>query len=283
MGLFNAAVGVGAVIAPLVVPLAAVTYGWQGAFVITGVLGLIWLAGWLWLYDRPERHPRVTAEERELILKDVGAPRESPVSWIALLKYRQLWAYAGARILTDPVYWFFLYWTPKYLAENFKIRGPAAIPYLTTVFAISGVGSIIGGYISSALIKRGWTVNRSRKTAMFIMAACIPFVIFANGSTSPWTPALLIGMALAVHQGWASNNFSLVLDLFPARATATAFGIGGCLGLLSGIVAAEFVGRILQGDPRYYLPMFLFSAGAYLAGTIWIHWLAPKLEPVKLD
>jgi ACS family hexuronate transporter-like MFS transporter len=282
-GLLNAFTTGGAVIAPVVVPLAAATWGWQGAFIATGALGLLWLVGWLGLYDLPERHPRLTDQERALIQGSGPRPKTTPVSWISLLKYRQLWAYAGARILTDPVYWFFLYWTPKYLAETHRIRGTAAIPYLTTAFALSGVGSIIGGVVSSALIKRGWTVNRSRKTAMFGVAAFIPLVVFANNAADPWTAALLIGLALSVHQGWAANNFAMILDLFPARFAATVFGIGGSLGLLSAIVAAEVVGRILQGDPRYYLPMFLYSGAAYLLGTLWIHLLAPKLEPADLQ
>ena len=283
-GLLNAATTVGGVVAPAVVPLAAAVWGWQGAFLVTGAVGFVWLALWLRLFGQPRDHPRISPEERALILE--GPAQASPASgaaaWWSLFRHRQLWAHAGSRIITDPVYWFLLYWTPKFLAENHQIRGTAVIPYLATAYTISGIGSILGGYLSSAFLRLGWTVNRARKTAMILLAACIPFVIFASHASSAWTAVLLIGMALAVHQGWAANNFTLILDMFPARAAGSVFGIGGCLGLFSGIVAAEFIGRILQRDPSYYLPMFIFSGGAYLAGTLWIHVLAPRLEPAKM-
>jgi ACS family hexuronate transporter-like MFS transporter len=280
-GLLNAATAVGSIVAPIIVPLTAATaYGWKGAFVVTGAIGAVWLVGWLALYQHPSRHHRLSSTERAFIEEGVVEKTE-PVSWVRLLGYRQLWAYAGSRIITDPVYWFFLYWTPKYLAESHNIRGTAVIPYLTTVYIITAIGSMLGGYLSSALIQRGWTVNRARKTAMFLMASIIPSVIFAQGSGA-WTAAILIGVALAVHQGWAANNFTLILDMFPTRAAATVWGLGGCIGLLSGIAAAEVIGQILQRDPSYYLPMFIFSGFAYLAGTLWIHVLVPRLERAEI-
>ena len=283
MGYFNAAVAVGAAVAPLIIPYTAAAFGWQGTFIVTGALGLLWLVLWLWLFDIPETHKRITPEERHMILSDRPPTTKATVSWWKLMRHKQLWAYAGARILTDPAYWFFTYWTPQYFNATFGINGVALVPYLTTAFAMSGVGSVVGGSLSSALIRRGWTVNRARKTAMFALSACIPFVIYAQSSKNPWTSALLIGMAIAVHQGWAANNFSLVLDLFPAKASGTAFGIGGCLGLLSGVAVAEYAGRILRTDPSYFLPMFIFAGTVYFLGTLWIHLLAPRLEPAKID
>jgi MFS transporter, ACS family, hexuronate transporter len=185
-------------------------------------------------------------------------------------------------MLTDPVWWFYLFWLPKFLASEHGIRGTALIPYLTTVYIIADIGSIFGGYLSSALIKRGWTVNRARKTAMGIFASLIPFVIIASQTKSAWTAVLLIGLATACHQGWSANIFTLASDMFPRRAVGTVVGFGGFAGGVGGILIAEFAGRVLNANPSYYLPMFVVGGTIYLIALGVIHALAPRLEPAPL-
>jgi ACS family hexuronate transporter-like MFS transporter len=199
-----------------------------------------------------------------------------------VLGTRQLWAFALGKMLTDPVWWFYLFWLPKFLASEHGIRGTALIPYLTTVYLIADAGSIIGGYLSSTLIKRGWSVNAARKTAMGIFAGIIPSVIFASQTDSAWTAVLLIGLATACHQGWSANIFTLTSDMFPRRAVGTVVGFGGFMGGIGGILIAEFAGRVLNRDPSYYLPMFIVGGTLYIVALAVIHVLAPRLEPAQL-
>jgi len=204
------------------------------------------------------------------------------VPLIEVLGYRQLWAFALGKMLTDPVWWFYLFWLPKFLAAEHGIRGTALIPYLTTVYVISDIGSIAGGYLSSALIKRGWSVNSARKTALGAVAAIVPSVILASQTRSAWTAVLLIGLATACHQAWSANIFTIASDMFPRRAVGTVVGFGGFAGGVGGILIAEFAGRVLNRDPSYYLPMFVVGGTLYAIALAVIHLLAPRLEPVKL-
>ena len=282
-GIFNGGTNIGAIIAPIMVPLIAVKYGWQGAFIITGAIGFLWVFAWWALYHRPEAHPNLTAEERELIRDGAEEPVREQTPWLQLLSYRQLWAVALGKLMTDPVWWFYLFWLPKFLAQEHGIRGTALIPYLTTVYIISDVGSILGGYLSSALIKRGWTVNRARKTAMGVFAALVPFVIIASQTRSAWLAVILIGIAAASHQAWSANIYTLASDMFPRRAIGSVIGIAGFAGGVGGILVAEFAGQVLQRDPSFYLPMFVVAGVAYLSALAVIHLLVPKLEPAEVS
>jgi MFS transporter, ACS family, aldohexuronate transporter len=282
-GIFNAGTNVGAIAAPIMVPLVASVWGWQGAFIVTGAIGFLWLIAWWLLYHRPEVHPNLTREEAELIREGAEPPLTERTPWARLLGYRQLWAFALGKMMTDPIWWFYLFWLPKFLAQEHGIRGTALIPYLTTVYVIADVGSVGGGYLSSALIKRGWTVNRARKTALLIFAAVMPFVIIASQTRSAWLAILLIGMATAAHQGWSANLFTLTSDMFPRRAVGSVVGIGGCFGAIGGIIVAEFAGQVLQSDPSFYLPMFVVAGVIYLCALGVIHLLVPRLEPADLS
>jgi MFS transporter, ACS family, hexuronate transporter len=195
---------------------------------------------------------------------------------------RQLWAFACGKLLTDPIWWFYLFWLPKFLAQEHNIRGTALIPYLTFVYIVADFGSIIGGYMSSSLIKRGWTVNAARKITMGVIAAIIPSVIIASQTRSAWLAVSLIGLATACHQAWSANLFTLSSDMFPRRAVGTVVGIGGFAGGMGGVVIAEFAGRVLQRDPSFYLPMFVIAGLIYLVALGVIHLLAPRLERVEL-
>jgi MFS transporter, ACS family, aldohexuronate transporter len=282
-GIFNSGTNIGAVVAPICVPLIAAAWGWRMAFILTGGLGLLWLVAWWALYQTAAVHPRLHPAERKFILDGLEEPLTAKVRLREVLGYRQVWAFAIGKLMTDPVWWFYLFWLPKFLASEHGIRGTALIPYLTTVYVIADVGSIFGGYLSSTLIKRGYTVNRARKTAMGIFAGIIPVVIFASQTKSAWTAVLLIGLATACHQGWSANIFTLASDMFPRRAVGTVVGFGGFMGGVGGILIAEFAGRVLNRDPSYYLPMFIVGGTIYLAALGVIHAIVPRLEPARLE
>ena len=225
-GIFNAGTNIGAIVAPIAVPIIAVRWGWRPAFVLTGAIGFLWLFVWAALYAPLDSHPRVEPAEREYIRDGSDEITTGKTPLTAVLGTRQLWAFALGKMLTDPIWWFYLFWLPKFLATEHGIRGTAIIPYLTTVYIISDVGSVFGGYLSSALIKRGWTVNGARKTAMGIVAGIVPSVIIASQTKSAWTAVLLIGLATACHQAWSANIFTLASDMFPRRAVGTVVGFG---------------------------------------------------------
>jgi ACS family hexuronate transporter-like MFS transporter len=281
-GIFNSGTNIGAVIAPLTVPLMAAAWGWQTAFIATGALGFVWLIAWLLLYHGVDSHPRLGNAERQYILDGVDEPITAKIPVSRVIGLRQLWAFACGKLLTDPIWWFYLFWLPKFLAQEHGIRGTALIPYLTFVYIVADFGSVIGGYMSSALIKRGWTVNAARKTTMGIIAAIIPSVIIASQTRSAWLAVSLIGLATACHQAWSANLFTLSSDMFPRRAVGTVVGIGGFAGGMGGVLIAEFAGRVLQRDPSFYLPMFVIAGLIYLVALGVIHLLAPRLERVEL-
>ena len=281
-GIFNAGTNIGAIVAPIAVPLIASRWGWRPAFVLTGALGFIWLFAWAAFYYPVVRHPKLQPAEREYIRDGADESTLAKVPLAEVLGTRQLWAFALGKMLTDPVWWFYLFWLPKFLAAEHGIRGVALIPYLTTVYLISDAGSVFGGYLSSSFIKRGWTVNRARKTAMGIVASIVPSVIIASQTRSAWTAVLLIGLATACHQAWSANMFTLASDMFPRRAVGTVVGFGGFAGGVGGILIAEFAGRVLNANPKYYLPMFVIAGTVYLVALAVVHALAPRLEPARV-
>jgi MFS transporter, ACS family, hexuronate transporter len=282
-GVFNAGTNVGAIIATPTALLLSKYYGWQSAFIFTGAVGVLWLIFWLFFYQRPEEHKRLSDEEFKLIRG--GEPEEVKVKtpWLQLLGYRQLWAFAFGKMLTDPVWWFYLFWLPKFLDQNYGVKGTALIPYVTTVYLIADVGSVGGGWISGALIKRGWTVNWARKTAMGLFAFTIPVVILAYYSPNAWAAALLIGFAAGAHQGWSANLFTLTTDMFPRKAVGSVVGIGSCAGSIGGTLLPFYAGKVLDANPSYYLPMFIVAGVAYIVAWAVIHLLAPKLEPANVE
>ena len=279
-GIFNAGTNVGALATPLLVPAIVLAWGWYEAFIFTGVIGFLWLAFWLVIYKRPEEHKSLTKDEFAYIQSD---PIESAkhVPWRQLFPHRQTWAFAIGKFLTDPIWWVYLFWLPDFLnkqhgldLKNFGI--PLAIIYI-----IADVGSIGGGYISSSLIKRGWTINRSRKTAMLICALAVMPIVFASITSNLWIAVILIGIAAAAHQGWSANIFTLSSDMFPKQAVGSVVGIGGMFGAIGGMIMSPLVGWILDRTGSY-VPIFIIAASAYLVALAIIHLLAPKLEPAKL-
>src|SRR6266550_1060522 len=210
-GLFNAGTNIGAVITPMVVPIITASFGWYWAFVITGLLGLLWLVLWWTLYDRPERHPRVGAAELSYIRSD---PPESSVRvpWASLIGYRQTWAFAAAKFLTDPIWWLYLFWMPDFFSRTYGLSLLELGPPLIVIYLLADVGSVGGGWLSSTLIRRGWSVNSARKTAMLACAIAVVPIIVASRVHSMWGAVALISLAAAAHQGWSANVFTLTSD-----------------------------------------------------------------------
>jgi ACS family hexuronate transporter-like MFS transporter len=279
-GLFNAGTNTGAIVAPLVVPYIALRWGWQWAFIATGVLGFFWLALWIPLYGNPATSPRVSTDERMLIASD---PPDVPMptsSWTRLLGYRQTWAFAVGKLLADPVWWFYLYWLPKFLDAKYGIKLSGIALPLIVVYVTADVGSIGGGWLSSSLIKRGWTVNRARKTAMLAMALLILPTALAGRADSAWVAIGIVAVAAAAHQAWSANVYTLASDMFPRSAVGSVVGIGAFAGAMGGVLFQRGVGRLLDANGGNYAPIFVVCGSAYLIAWMLIQLLSPKLEPV---
>lgn len=280
-GIFNSGSNVGAIVAPLTVPWIALNYGWQWAFIITGSIGFVWLAFWLALYRRPEEHPRLSKAELAYIQSDPAEP-VTKIPWLRLLPHRQTWAFAAGKFLTDPVWWFFLFWLPKFLNENHGLTLTGLGIPLVIIYVAADFGSIGGGYLSSVLIKRGWSVNAGRKTAMLICALCVVPIIFAVRASNLWVAVALISLATAAHQGWSANLFTLVSDMFPRRVVGSVVGIGGFAGSISGMLIATITGLLLQWTGSY-VPIFIFASSAYLFALLVIQLLVPRLESASVE
>ncbi len=268
-GIFNSGSNIGAVITPLIVPWIALNYGWRWAFVLTGAAGFLWLISWLTLYQRPEVHPRLSALELAHI-QDSKVDETAPIPWTDLLKVRNTWVLGLGKFLTDPIWWFYLYWVPKFLNSQHGLTLDQIGLPLVTIYLAADVGSIGGGWLSSGLIGRGWPVLRARKTAMLICALSVTPMIFASRVTDLWMAVGLVSLAAAAHQGWSANIFTLASDLFPKPAVASVVGIWGFLGSIGGMLFAASTGFILEFTGSY-LPMFAAASTAYLFSLAVIH------------
>jgi MFS transporter, ACS family, hexuronate transporter len=274
-GIFNSGTNVGALITPLVVPWIARTYGWHSSFIVTEAVGFFWLIAWWFLYRSPEGHPRVTQTELAYIRSDPPEPSAN-IPWLQLIPHRQTWAFAIGKFLTDPIWWFYLFWIPDFL---FKTHGITLLNVglpLLVIYQMATVGSIGGGWLSSAMIKRGYSVNASRKMAMLICALAVVPIVFAAKVSSLWAAVLLIGLA-AAHQGWSANMFTLASDTFPRRAV----GLGGMFGSLGAMLIAKVTGYVLQWTGSY-VPLFIIAGCAYMIALVIIHMLNHRWQAVPL-
>jgi ACS family hexuronate transporter-like MFS transporter len=280
-GIFNAGTNVGALITPLVAPWITVHWGWRWAFFLIGAIGFLWLALWLWIYRRPEEHPRCSPEELQYIKSD---PVEPParMSWLGLAGYRQTWAIALGKFIIDPIWWFYLFWIPDFLQRRHGLNLLQIGLPIVVIYLMADGGSVAGGWISSSLIRRGKSVNLGRKVAMLICGLAVVPIIFAPKISSTWGAVLLIGLAAAAHQGFSCNVLTLPSDMFPGRAVASIVGIGGMAGAIGGMLIAKIVAYFLQVTGTYVVP-FAIAGSAYLVALLVIHLLAPKLEPVGLS
>jgi ACS family hexuronate transporter-like MFS transporter len=281
-GLFNAATSIGAIAAPFVV-------GWivhengknsQIPFLITGVLSTIWVILWLRIYKKPEVHPNVTKEELAYIQEDSEVENEEKLPWKSVLNKRQTWAFSIAKI-TDAVWWFYLFWGAKFLADSFGVNiKNIALPFFI-IYILADVGSVFGGYLSGALMRKGWTVNKARKRTLLICALIILPVSFVAFTESKWVAVFLIGLAAGGHQAWSANVFTLVSDVFPKKAIASVVGIGGMVGMIAGILADMVLGSVLDtaGNSGYFWA-FLIAGSLYLIVLGIVHLLMPRMTPL---
>ncbi|MDQ3800951.1 MAG: MFS transporter [Acidobacteriota bacterium] len=280
-GIFNAGTNVGALATPLLVPLIVLYWGWYEAFIITGAVGFVWLIFWMLMYRRPEEHPHLSKAELEYIQSDPPEPTVR-IPWRRLFPHRQTWAFAIGKFLTDPIWWVYLFWLPDFLNKQHGLDLKNFGLPLAIIYIIADVGSIGGGWISGALIKRGWSINAGRKTAMLICALAVVPIIFASITSNLWVAVLLIGIAAAAHQGWSANIFTTASDMFPKQAVGSVVGIGGMAGAIGGMFIAKLVAYILDTTGSY-VPIFAIAASAYLVALLVIHLLAPRLEPARIE
>lgn len=293
-GIFNSGSNIGAIIAPLTVPLIAATMGWTWAFIITGAIGLIWLAFWFAIYEIPKKHKKLSKEEFEYINSDADEKNEvdgQKTSWSKLLTYKQTWAFIIGKFLTDPIWWFYLFWLPSFLNKQYGMtKTDVAIP-IAVVYTMTTFGSIFGGWFSGYFIKNGWEVYKARKTAMLVFALAIVPVISAQalGNYSPWFAILIIGLAASAHQAWSANIFTTTSDMFPKKAVASVTGIGGMAGAVGGIIIAKLAGALFDYyksvgsiETGYYI-MFIICGLAYvLAWFLFYIVLVPKYKKVEV-
>ena len=281
-GLFNAATSIGAIAAPFVVGWIVHENGknWQIPFLITGALSTIWVILWLKTYKKPEIHPNVTKEELAYIQEDSEVENEEKLPWKSVFNKRQTWAFSIAKI-TDAVWWFYLFWGAKFLADSFGVNiKNIALPFFV-IYILADVGSVLGGYLSGAFMRKGWTVNKARKRTLLICALIILPVSFVAFTESKWVAVSLIGLAAAGHQAWSANVFTLVSDVFPKKATASVVGIGGMVGTIAGILADMVLGSVLDsaGNSGYFWA-FLIAGSLYLTVLGIVHLLMPRMTPL---
>lgn len=278
--LFNSGANVGTMVVPFVVVFFTMRFGWRQAFLATGAMGFLWLFLWLWIYKKPEAHPGVSPAELRHIQ---SGHAESPagIAWRHLLPVKETWAFAIGKFLTDPIWWFWLFWLPRYLEGTFHLKlGPTSIPF-ATVYLISIVGSIGAGWLPARFLRRGHTANWSRKITMLICALAVVPVIFAPYSHSLWVVVALVGLAAAAHQGWSANIFTIPSDVFPKTAVASVVGIGGLAGAIGGALFQELAGVVVHRT-HSYLPLFAIACVIYLLALGIMHLLTPRLAPARL-
>ena len=305
-GIFNSGANVGAIVAPLTGPLMAELWGWEMAFIIVGLIGFIWMGIWLFIYKPIADNPKVNDAERAYIQQDdaeltpdeIEPENESKLSFIECLGFKQTWAFAFGKFMTDGVWWFFLFWTPAYLKIQYNMEGTQIAWPIAILYSITVIGSVFGGKFPTYFINRGMNPYAGRMRAMLIIAFFPLVVLFAQplGYISYWVPILLISVGASAHQAWSANIFSTVGDMFPKSAIATITGIGGMAGGIgsffiqkgagmlftySGDTNMQFMG--FEGKPAGYAIVFIFCAVAYLIGWIVMKMLVPKYKVITLN
>lgn len=276
-GIFNAGTNIGPVTTPFIVASTTLHYGWKAAFLVTGATGFLWLGLWLLIYHRPAE-----AQQGLPAVAQNRKPTSARITWADLIPRRQMWAFAIGKFMTDPIWWLFLFWLPDFLFKRHGITLLNVGPPLFVIYGMATVGSVGGGWLSSCLIRRGWSVNASRKTAMLVCALTVVPVVFASMVTGLWLAVALIALAVAAHQGWSANMFTLATDMFPSAAVGSVVGLGGMMGAVGGLLFAKLTGYLLQWTGSY-LVVFAIAGSAYLVALGIIQILAPKLEPAKLS
>jgi ACS family hexuronate transporter-like MFS transporter len=297
-GIFNSGSNIGAIIAPLTVPFIAAKWGWRWAFVITGAIGLLWLIFWFIVYEIPARHKRLKKPEYDYIHSDADeskAPDEvqdkaKKISWFHLLTFKQTWAFALGKFLTDGIWWFYLFWLPDFLHEQYHLTQTQEALPVALVYTIASFGSIFGGWLPLQLIRNGRPVFKARENSMLLYAVCVVPVVTAQlfGGYNMWYAVLIIGFAAAAHQAWSANIFTTVSDMFPKKAVASVTGIGGMAGGIGGVFISKLAGYLsdyykgLGHIQTGYLIMFIICGLSYVIAWLVMHLLAPQMKQVKI-
>lgn len=291
-GIFNAGTNIAAVIGPFVIMWIFKNYGWHEAFIWTGVLGFIWLIFWWVLYDIPSRQKRLKKAEYLYIHSDDVEHTSNTgekIGWAKILSVRQTWAFVAGKFLTDPIWWFYLFWIPSYFNTTYHLNLSSSWIYVSVIYVIASFGSIAGGYLSGFLISKGWPVYKARKTAMFIYALLVVPIVLVQFTSNVWTAVLLISLAAGAHQAWSANIFTTASDMFPKRAVSSVVGIGGMAGSTGGILFPLAIGMILEhfklsgSLSAGYNIIFMICGCAYLLAWVVMHLLAPRMQQVKLE
>jgi ACS family hexuronate transporter-like MFS transporter len=297
-GIFNSGTNVGAILAPLTVPWINVHWGWQWAFILTGSLGFIWLIFWWILYEVPAKHKKLSNREFEFIHSDSLQTQGKEttdfksISWISLMGYRQTWAVIFGKFLTDPIWWFYLFWLPDFLESEYHLKGISMGMPVAMVYTLSTLGSIGGGWLPLQLIQRNSSLFKARKVSMLIYAFCVLPIVFAQllGSLNMWLAVIVIGFAAAAHQAWSANMYTVVSDRFPTKVVGSVIGIAGMFGAIGGIFLSLFVQKSLfvhyralnQIETAYYI-MFFISGTAYLLAWVLMQALLGTKEEVVFN
>jgi len=285
-GIFNAGTAFGPIITPLLVPVITLAWGWRAAFISIGIVTAFWLIAWMIMYRRPAEHPSVSPAELAYIQSDdsvisAGAPPVK-ISWFKLLGFRETWAYAAGKFLTDPIWWLYLFWLPDFLGKTYGLDLKSFGPPLIAVYILADVGSVLGGWGSSKQMKLGRSANLSRKTTMLLCALAVTPIVTAQFVSSLWLVVGIIGLAAAAHQAWSANLMTLPSDLFPKEAVASVIGIGGMAGAMGGMLMTTYNGYILEVF-KSYQPIFVVAGSMYLVAILVIHFLTPRLTPVAVE
>lgn len=288
-GLFNSGASIGAVLTPLVVPIILFHFGWRMTFLLTGAIGFIWLVCWLFYYEIPTKKKDLSAAELAYIKDDVQetTTNQAPVKWVKLLTIPQTWAFIVGKFLTDPIWWFFLFWLPSYFSSAFELDLTKPSMHLGIIYLCTTFGSIGGGYLSSFLIGRGWPVAKARKISMLFFAVLVVPVMAAGQTKDIWAAVALISLAAAAHNAWSANIFTIVSDVFPKRAISSVVGLGGMAGAVGGLVFPLIVGHLLdsyklRGDiTQGYSILFIICGSAYLVAWLFIYLLTTNRKPVE--
>jgi ACS family hexuronate transporter-like MFS transporter len=274
-GIFNAGSNFGAILAPLTIPLIAVKFGWQWAFISAGALGFIWLLFWIVIYRKPVESKKLSVVEMKYILQDEKDPETKKLTWKSIITYKQTWGICLARFLTDPIWWFFLFWLPKYLNSTYNIDLLHLGLPLIVVYVISIVGSVFGGWFSSFLIKKGKNTVSARKLTIFFMALLVIPIFFTSQVSNLWFAVMFVSMATFAHQGYAANIFTIVSDIYPKNAVGSVTGLAGFAGAIGGVLFSGGVGLILEISGSYYV-VFGIASVAYLFCWLSLHLLVPN-------
>jgi MFS transporter, ACS family, hexuronate transporter len=279
-GIFNSGANVGAILAPAVVPWVTLRWGWHAAFLTTGAFSILWILWWLRYYRAPSDHSTLTSSELKHIYQEAADEMGPSMPWSRLLRCRQTWAFSIAKFLTDPIWYFYLFWLPSYFSSKFNLNlSHLGLP-LIIVYNVSAIGSIGGGWLPAPFRRLGFSSNYARLAAMFFCACLVVPIYTASGAKSVWTAIALISLAAGAHQGWSANLFTTSSDMFPRSAVGSVVGIGGMAGSIGSALFAIFTGHILQPS-RNYTTLFAIAASAYLLALLVLCVLAPGLKKVE--